>query len=408
MAGGQNVISYLPGTAPLPSRVPPWQRIRLHTGYAWRNSGHPLLTGVRVAWDTRNWGRFPAVRSDVGGVSISYSGVPEGLPYALEFTEQRRESGAGEPAARVGAVLRGWDLGSPRRVPDADIVMVGTSAAKARQLAARASLVVPVRVHFVLDLDRDPEAIHAGASKGARRDFRQKSRQHDWSFGTERDPAWFEYFYDRVYRATMFERYGARARTESRESAYECLFRSGVLFHLSMDGERVAGHLCHWDPASKVLTSRLLGVLDGAEEYYAAGALKVMYFLLIDWAARNGVRRLDFQGTEAFLSKGTYQLKRRFGTRVVLPPNHFGGKRLWLQVRRDTAEVRSFLVDNPLLTEARDGTLEAVYFYDDLRPVRLDYRAESPGVGRVRHVHLDDFLTGINKDGRDHDRIGRH
>lgn len=381
----------------LPSRVPPARRIRLHLGYAWRNSGHPLLSRLRVAWDTRSWARFPAVRSDIGGVSISYSGVPEGLAYALEFTEQRRESSAEEIAVRERATLKGWQLTHPPRLPGADIVIVGTSTAKAERLPVNASLIMPIRVHFILDFDRDFDRIHSSASKGARRDFRQKSRQHDWSFGIERDPAWFEYFYDRMYRATMSKRYEARARTESRESAYECLFRSGVLFHLSMDGERIAGHLCHWDPRSGVLTSRLLGVLDGADKYYAAGALKVMYFLLIEWAAGNGVRRLDFQGTEAFLSKGTYQLKRRFGTRVVLPPNHFGGKRLWLQVRRDTAEVRDFLVDNPVLTEGTDGSLEAVYFHDNQRAARIDYRAESPGVGRIRLVELDEFLGGLHK-----------
>ncbi|MGW3123456.1 GNAT family N-acetyltransferase [Streptomyces sp. NPDC001107] len=361
-----------------------------------------------MAWDTRDGARFPAIRSDTGGVSISYSGVPEGVAYTLEFTEQRRESNAEETAQRKEATLLGRDLRMPDRLPDADIVIVGTSSEKARKLPSSASLIMPIRVHFLLDFDQDYEVLHAQASKGARRDFRQKSRQNDWSLGIERDPAWFEYFYDRMYRATMFERYGPRARTEGRDSAYECLFRSGVLFYLTMDGKRMAGHLCHWDPRSRILTSRLLGVLDGAEEYYAAGALKVMYFLMIEWAARHGVRRLDFQGTEAFLSKGTYQMKRRFGTRVALPPNHFGRKRLWFQIRRDTPAVRDFLVNNPLLTEAADGTLEAVYFHDARRPLRVDYRAESPGVARVHHVDLDAFLAGIQKGGRNHDRISRH
>ncbi len=141
------------------------------------------------------------------------------------------------------------------------------------------------------------------------------------------------------------------------------------------------------------MTSRLLGVLDGAQEYYAAGALKVMHFLLIRWAGEHGVRQLDFQGTEPFLSKGTYQLKRLFGTRVVLPPNHFGDKRLWLQVRRDTPQVRDFLVSNPFLTMAADGSFDAVYFHDQQRPTRSDYKADSPGVNGIRQVDLDDFFT---------------
>ncbi len=64
-------------------------------------------------------------------------------------------------------------------------------------------------------------------------------------------------------------------------------------------------------------------------------------------------------------------------------------------MRRDSPSVRDFLVANPMLTETPDGVLEAVYFHDDKRPARIDYRAESPGVERIRHAGLDDFLSGL-------------
>ena len=95
------------------------------------------------------------------------------------------------------------------------------------------------------------------------------------------------------------------------------------------------------------------------------------------------------------LRKGTYQMKRRFGTRVILPPNFFGWKRLCLQVRRDKTAVRDFLVANPVVIETKRGTLEAIYFYDAKRSARTDYQAESPGIDRVHHVDLDKFLAEI-------------
>jgi len=326
-------------------------------------------------------------------MSICYAGLPEGLAYTLEFTEKQRETGSGE-VSREKHLVRARNLLRPNRLPAADLTIIGTSAAKARLLRGAGSLVMPIRVHFLLDFADGVDSILGRASKGARRDFRQTLRKHEWQFGIERDAAWFDFFYDRIYSATMRARYGARARTEGRESAYECLFRQGILFYLSMDGRRIAGHLCHWDAKRGVLTSRLLGVLDGTEELYAAGALKVMYFLLIEWCGRNGVGQLDFQGTEAFLSKGTFQMKRRFGTRVALPPNHFGGKRLWLQVHRDTPAVRDFLVANPLLVEGADRALVANYFFDRTRSARIDYQGGAPGIARVHHIDLDDFLSG--------------
>jgi hypothetical protein len=40
-----------------------------------------------------------------------------------------------------------------------------------------------------------------------------------------------------------------------------------------------------------------------------------------------------------------------------------------------------------------DRTFDAVYFYDQRRIARTDYKANSPGVNCIRHVHLDDFFA---------------
>lgn len=364
----------------------------MQTRYRWRNSGSPLLTRSRTTWDTRDRAVFPSICSELGGLSVSYSGLAEGLAYTLEFTELRREDGQ-ETAKRSSSEVTGRDLGAPGRLPDTDIVIVGTSAARARGLPTAASLVMPMRVHFVVDVDGDSEAMRRRISKREREQHRRNVREHQWSWRIVREPDWFDDFYDQHYRPTMHRRHGERERIETKETSYECLFRTGCLFALSQDGERIGGALCHWDRHSRVLTLRLLGVRDGSQEHFASGAFKAIYHFLIGWAADHGVRQLDFQGTEPFLSKGTYQWKRRFGTRVILPPNHFGEKRLWLQVPRDTPAVRDFLVANPLLAEPEGGGLEAVYFHDSARPARLDYSSRSPGVERVRHIDLDMFLA---------------
>lgn len=381
----------------LRSSAPPRQalpgRVRLRVAYHWRNSGSPFLVRLRMAWDGRGRRLLPSVRSEQGGMSVSYTGLPEGLAYTLEFTELRREC-AGDRAKRVSATITGRDLRSgTTALPDADIVIVGTSAYQVPRLPATASLVAPMRVHFVVDIDVDAQQLRRRISERERWQFSRNVRRYGWVWHAVEDPAWFDFFYDRMYRPTMHKRHGQRERTESKGSSYECLFRTGRLFALCENGERIAGALCHWNRTSHVLTLRLLGVLDGSEEYLDRGVFKAVYHFLIAWAADNDIRQFDLQGTEPFLSKGTYQWKRRLGTRVILPPNHFGAKRLWLHVRRDTPAVRDFLVSNPILAEAPDRTLEAVYFHDAHRPARLDYSAKSPGVDRTRLVDLDEFLS---------------
>lgn len=380
----------------LPSRLPACTRVQTRIGYAWRNSGHPLVRKARRHWDSRRWARQPVVRSELAGLVITYAGLRDGQAYTLEFTEQRRETTNSDTAVRTAISLPPRDILHDHRIPDSDIVIIGATAADAGQLPADSAFILPMRVHFVVDYDDSVDNVMARIAKGERRNFRQRLRQHTWHLTIDRDPEWFDYFYEHIYRATMAARHGARERVETPTSAHECLFREGILFVLSMDGQRVGGHLCHWDRERGVLTSRLLGVRDGDENLYAAGALKVMHSLLIQWAGEHGVRQLDFQGTEPFLSKGTYQLKRLFGTRVTLPPNHFGDKRLWLQVRRDTPQVRDFLVANPFLSLNRAGGFEAVYFHDDQRASRTDYKSNSPGVTRVRDIHLDEFFATAN------------
>lgn len=381
----------MPDATP-PPRSPRRERLRMQTGYHWRNSANAAVVTARTAWDTRDRARFPVVRSEAGGVSVTYAGLTEGLAYTLEFTEERRGADP-HRADRRSWRQSGAELRSPGGLPPADVVVLGTSESRARALPSERAFVMPMRVHFVVDYDTGPAGSRPRASRRERWQFQRNLREHAWQWELDGDPAWFDHFYDHFYRPTMRRRHGSRERTESKEVSYECLFRSGRMFVLSQRGERVGGALCRWEAASKTLTLRLLGVAGGAQEHYRSGAFKAIYHFLLEWCRDHGVRRLDFQGTEPFLSKGTFQWKRRLGARVVLPPNHFGGKRLWFRVCRDTPSVRDFLVANPLLTIRPGGSLEAVYFRDAHRPPRFDYSAKSPGVTAIREVDLDAFLA---------------
>ncbi len=308
---------------------------------------------------------------------LGYDGVPEGEVYVLQFLEQRRAPGT--PAVRGPGT-------------DVDLLLVGCSGATAPAVTAPASILLPFRVHLVLPVPADVAAIPRQVSRKARQQFARQRVALDWQLRETADPADFEQFYERFHVPTMRSRHGAAARTVDRETADLELFRNGTLFLMTQRGDPVAGMLCRWARDEGVLTLRLAGIRDADRVHYASGVFLGLYLLILEWAVRRGLTALDLSGCEPFLSKGIFQFKRKLHPRVAWPPDHFAGKRLVLRAMRDTPDVRDFLVANPVI--ALEGpAMRAVYFHDDQRPARLDYRYEGTGLAGHRLEHLDDFLA---------------
>ena len=369
--------------------------------YGWHNGGHPVLRRVRTWWDCAGVRACPHVTSDggPGAVRLGYAGVPEGVPNVLSLLEFHRDGPA--PAARVTASRRLTraslaDLGG--RV---DLLLVAGSAGRVRRLPAAASLTLPLRVHLVVDVPGDLTTLRRAVSARERSWFQARRAEHGWRLTVRRDPAAFEFFYTRMHLPTMHARHGERARGERPGVARDAILARGAVFLVAGPDGPVAGALCRWDPATRTVTTRLLGVLGGDAGHYRRGAFKAVYHLLLEWAVEHGVRHVDLHGTEPFLSKGIVQFKRRLRPRVTLPPNHYAGKRLWLHACRDTPAVRRFLVDNPVLAVTADGGFEAVYFHDGRHPPRTDLGCGCPGVARTRLVDLDAFLPAARGAGAD-------
>jgi hypothetical protein len=361
--------------------------------YAWNNSPRSAVRHARGWWDSCR-ATAPVVVSTTEGdqVSIAYTGLRIGETNILQLLERQRTPIAGAVAGRTRSRTRWRDLRAGVW-PAADLVVVGAEARQVRALPARRALHAPFRVHLVVDVAADPDAMQQRISKRERWEFRRNMRRYGWQLEEDSSPGALEFFYRRMHVPTMRQRHGERGRSESLVVAREAILRHGCLFFVRSGGERVAGVLCHWSADRGTLTTRLLGVLDGAPEHYDNGSFKAVYHLLLAWASRHRVPRVDFFGTEALLSKGIFQWKRKFGPRVVLPPNHFATKRMYLRVQRDTPTVRDFLVANPMLVYS-SGALQPVYFTDGTRPARLEISASCPGLAEPRIIDLDDFLHG--------------
>jgi hypothetical protein len=359
------------------------------------------VTGAR-SWIDNRVRPWVSVTSSAGtsGPSIAYVGVPPGIVKIHQMLEQRREVLGASTTARVSGVAdRGALLGGDW-LPDADLVAVGCATPQACGLPRTGALVLPFRVHVLASTGDGPDGWWRRMSKSERRWSSRTLSTGPWALEVASDATSFGYFYDRMHLPTMLARHGERARSESRATAWECLFRHGVLAFVTHDGARVAGMLCRWGPGRRVLTIRLVGVLDGLPDYYQNGAMRATDHLLMAWAAARGVQSVDFGGAEPFLSQGIFQRKRLLASTATMAPNHFGRLRLWWHARRDTAAVRDFLVANPVVEMAGDRGLRAVYFCDGQRPARLDLAPTREGIDGYRVLPLDEFFAGRNRPAR--------
>lgn len=381
-----------PAVMPLSRRA---DALRARARYGWRHLESPAVNTARAWAEDRNATTTLWVCRTAGGLTLAYAGVRDGLTYLTAFLESRARAlpgGAGPVRTRVVRVARTRLLAACARA-GADLVLVGGSRATVARLPEHRSFVLPFRIHQVV-ATADGDGWRGRVSGSERRRHRRDLRSHGYRLEVSARPADFGYFYDRMHVPTMRERHGDHARSLDRESAFHSLYRSGGLLFFVHDGERrVAGALARTDGGGRRLTGRLIGVLDGEDRYRREGALSAVYHLQLDWAVRNGIERVDLSGSEPFLSKGTWQFKRKLGAAVQLPPDLHRHRRLWLHAVRDTPQVRDFLHGNPLLALRGPDTFEAVYFHDEARPaLTASLAAECPGLAQVRLIDLRDLF----------------
>jgi hypothetical protein len=362
--------------------------------YAWHNSGNATLRRARRVLDSRRPLRTALLScsSQSGGLSFAYLGLPIGELNVLALLERRRRALTGASPTRGRTSVR-WPALRLGEFPDADLVLFGGEDSRVRQLSRQQAFVLPFRVHLVVATDVDVETLRSRISKRERWEFSRNRRLHDWALEEDSSPQALRWFHDHMHVPTMRVRHPEDGRTESIAVAERSILRSGRLFFLRENGNRVAGVLCHHPNERAMLTTRLLGVLDGDPTHYHSGAFKAVYHLLLEWACARRLPAVDFYGTEAFLSKGIFQWKRKFSPSVVLPPNHFSTKRIYLAVRRDSAAVRDFLVANPFLQVTSDARLQPVYFHDATRPTTTAVSAKARGLASTEHVDLDAFFV---------------
>jgi hypothetical protein len=324
-------------------------------------------------------------------LSLVYRGPEPAAKLLCPFIEDRLYP-AGTPRVHE-AISCGPDVGNSRAgigEADADVSIRVASMSSFGQAVPSRCIRMPLKVNFVVEYDTEGAPTTAPSARESKRQS-QRVRRYDYAYSLSTSPADFDWFFERMHVPTMRARHALRARGLGMDEAREQIFRTGgFVFFLTSAGQRVAGVLCRSDGV--ICDARMVGWLDGDPIHLAREAVKSANHFLIDWAGRSGHGLLDFQGCEPFVTKGTFQSKRHLGAQAKLP--HRNAERLVaeLTVNADKSAIRDFLVENPPVLVAPDGSLAVGFFTDGTRPARTDIPHTCGGIEATAVIDLDGFL----------------
>lgn len=167
-------------------------------------------------------------------------------------------------------------------------------------------------VRQALDISRTMDDILADMNRNLHRNLR-KVKNTGFTSEHTREPANFDVFYHRMYMPYIAQRHQDRAII-SKYYEIRRQFDEGGLMLVKHKEQLVTGVVY------RIIgdTCRLgeMGVYEENSHLINRGAIVALYWFMIDWARRHGLRRLDFGGSRARLADGAFDFKRQWGTHL--------------------------------------------------------------------------------------------
>jgi hypothetical protein len=338
-------------------------------------------------------------RGETGPVSFSYLGIEAGLIYVVPFVrnglirEDLKVTRQGKVAVEDAAAFLAEC--------QSDLCILAADRETVLELYDPAEhVLMPFRIHQIVHASRGWEEVTRRMSARELKRYQKLAARNAFAYRISHEDADFFRFYETMHRPTMQKRHGELARSVEINTAYETLFKKGLLFQVTQDGVPVSGSVSQIDAGKNWLNTRLIGVLNGDEKYLDNGAQNFTYHAILHWACNvGGIDVVDFGGCEPFLTKGTFQHKKRFATEAILPPNQFHDVRMLLRANGRSPAVRDYLIDNPVMIVDENDNLGAGYFHDEERPPRLDIPYQCPGLDYHRLCSLSEPVLAGGREG---------
>ncbi|MGY4490070.1 hypothetical protein [Pseudomonas sp. TE3610] len=320
--------------------------------------------------------------------TLLYIGESEGLRYIAPFVEQQFFDYV---HTTLPSTICLGDIAGFISTHAPDLVCMLLTQEHYQWQAQPKDLVGVSRIHQWVPCESMHEiALAAMSKREARR--RAQAISDGFSFDVSHCDNDFHHFYRTMHEPTMHQRYGDRARSVPEDIAYANLFKQGQLFRVHYHDQWVAGSVCQLDHQRGRINARLIGVLEGECRFRDNGSQNFVYHAIIEWAcATQRLKVVDFQGCEPFLTKGTFQYKKRFGSHAVIPDNRFGELDLILRAQTLSPAVRQFLIHNPSIIRTDNNELAARYFKDARTAHRDDLAFKCAGMETRVILDLDQW-----------------
>lgn len=336
-----------------------------------------------------NFNIYEAVGKDLLGnqVSFAYCGIDEGLVYIMPFVQNGLLKQNIKIKKKNNILVE--ELGDYIKSATVDLLIVAADKKIIEQIYDDDYILMPFRVHQIVDTYEGWEKVKSLMShRELQRSAKLKIKNNFSYFITNKDEDFFN-FYKTMHKPTMDKRHGEFARSVEITTAYEDIFKKGLLFLITQNDIIVSGSVSQVDKEKNWLNTRLIGILNGDDQYRLNGAQNYVYHAILHWASTVGnINVVDFQGSEPFLTKGTFQYKKRFATEVILPPNKFYDKRLLVKANFKSDSIRNYFIDNPVMLVDKNDNLGVGYFYDNQHSPKLDIPYECPGFSYKKLIDI--------------------
>jgi hypothetical protein len=298
------------------------QDARLHRRALLRLLFHLRLVLMYLLYGQEGAVEFWQGEESAGGqpLRVAYIGIPSAAEgHSPEYLRHILfRAGTARVEARGPCPMRRARQAAQALAAEADLVIVDRSPLQRWSPTGGGWLVTPVFVRMAFDLDPSQPWQAAEARMAGQKHNLSLVRRHGYTLRCSRDPADFDFFYERMHIPMMQARHGDYGVLEGKNGLLE-QFRRGHVMLVELPGQGpVAGALnTRYGPCVFGIVS---GTLDGDMRWHKQGALSALYYLTLRWCHENGVTRFDNGYCRPFESDGPYRHKRRWGMHPVPDP----------------------------------------------------------------------------------------